>query len=169
MRDLSAYAIIQVIMKWNKVESANSKVVTVNRKARHDYHLMERHEAGISLTGTEVKSIQNGGFTLTDSYVRLEGGEAFLVDAHIGLYNHSTVENHAPKRVRKLLLHRKEIKKLDGKTRTSGITIVPTKAYFDKGKVKVEIALARGKRDYDKRQDLKKQTDQRMIRDYIKN
>ena len=169
MRDLSAYAIIQVIMKWNKVESANSKVVTVNRKARHDYHLMERHEAGISLTGTEVKSIRNGGFTLTDSYVRLEGGEAFLVDAHIGLYNHSTVENHAPKRVRKLLLHRKEIRKLDGKTRTSGITIVPTKAYFDKGKVKVEIALARGKRDYDKRQDLKKQTDQRMIRDYIKN
>ncbi len=169
MRDLSAYAIIQVIMKWNKVESANSKVVTVNRKARHDYHLMERHEAGISLTGTEVKSIRNGGFTLTDSYIRLEGGEAFLVDAHIGLYNHSTVENHAPKRVRKLLLHRKEIKKLDGKTRTSGITIVPTKAYFDKGKVKVEIALARGKRDYDKRQDLKKQTDQRMIRDYIKN
>ncbi|HIB86593.1 TPA: SsrA-binding protein SmpB [Candidatus Poribacteria bacterium] len=156
-------------MKWNKVESANSKVVTVNRKARHDYHLMERHEAGISLTGTEVKSIRNGGFTLTDSYVRLEGGEAFLVDAHIGLYNHSTVENHAPKRVRKLLLHRKEIRKLDGKTRTSGITIVPTKAYFDKGKVKVEIALARGKRDYDKRQDLKKQTDQRMIRDYIKN
>ncbi|HIC17636.1 TPA: SsrA-binding protein SmpB [Candidatus Poribacteria bacterium] len=156
-------------MKWNKVESANSKVVTVNRKARHDYHLMERHEAGISLTGTEVKSIRNGGFTLTDSYIRLEGGEAFLVDAHIGLYNHSTVENHAPKRVRKLLLHRKEIKKLDGKTRTSGITIVPTKAYFDKGKVKVEIALARGKRDYDKRQDLKKQTDQRMIRDYIKN
>lgn len=169
MRDLSAYAIIQVIMKWNKVESANSKVVTVNRKARHDYHLMERHEAGISLTGTEVKSIRNGGFTLTDSYVRLEGGEAFLVDAHIGPYNHSTVENHAPKRVRKLLLHRKEIRKLDGKTRTSGITIVPTKAYFDKGKVKVEIALARGKRDYDKRQDLKKQTDQRMIRDYIKN
>lgn len=169
MRDLSAYAIIQVIMKWNKVESANSKVVTVNRKARHDYHLMERHEAGISLTGTEVKSIRNGGFTLTDSYIRLEGGEAFLVDAHIGLYNHSTVENHAPKRVRKLLLHRKEIRKLDGKTRTSGITIVPTKAYFDKGKVKVEIALARGKRDYDKRQDLKKQTDQRMIRDYIKN
>ena len=156
-------------MKWNKVESANSKVVTVNRKARHVYHLMERHEAGISLTGTEVKSIRNGGFTLTDSYVRLEGGEAFLVDAHIGLYNHSTVENHAPKRVRKLLLHRKEIRKLDGKTRTSGITIVPTKAYFDKGKVKVEIALARGKRDYDKRQDLKKQTDQRMIRDYIKN
>ncbi|HIC01044.1 TPA: SsrA-binding protein SmpB [Candidatus Poribacteria bacterium] len=156
-------------MKWNKVESANSKVVTVNRKARHDYHLMERHEAGISLTGTEVKSIRNGGFTLTDSYIRLEGGEAFLVDAHIGLYNHSTVENHAPKRVRKLLLHRKEIRKLDGKTRTSGITIVPTKAYFDKGKVKVEIALARGKRDYDKRQDLKKQTDQRMIRDYIKN
>ena len=169
MRDLSAYAIIQVIMKWNKVESANSKVVTVNRKARHDYHLMERHEAGISLTGTEVKSIRNGGFTLTDSYIRLEGGEAFLVDAHIGPYNHSTVENHAPKRVRKLLLHRKEIRKLDGKTRTSGITIVPTKAYFDKGKVKVEIALARGKRDYDKRQDLKKQTDQRMIRDYIKN
>ena len=156
-------------MKWNKVESANSKVVTVNRKARHDYHLMERHEAGISLTGTEVKSIRNGGFTLTDSYIRLEGGEAFLVDAHIGPYNHSTVENHAPKRVRKLLLHRKEIRKLDGKTRTSGITIVPTKAYFDKGKVKVEIALARGKRDYDKRQDLKKQTDQRMIRDYIKN
>jgi len=156
-------------VKWNKVESANSKVVTVNRKARHDYHLMERHEAGISLTGTEVKSIRNGGFTLTDSYIRLEGGEAFLVDAHIGLYNHSTVENHAPKRVRKLLLHRKEIRKLDGKTRTSGITIVPTKAYFDKGKVKVEIALARGKRDYDKRQDLKKQTDQRMIRDYIKN
>jgi len=156
-------------VKWNKVESANSKVVTVNRKARHDYHLMERHEAGISLTGTEVKSIRNGGFTLTDSYVRLEGGEAFLVDAHIGPYNHSTVENHAPKRVRKLLLHRKEIRKLDGKTRTSGITIVPTKAYFDKGKVKVEIALARGKRDYDKRQDLKKQTDQRMIRDYIKN
>ena len=167
MRDSSVYAIIQVTMKRDKVESTNSKPATVNRKARYDYHLMERHEAGISLTGTEVKSIRNGGFTLTDSYVKLEAGEAFLVDAHIGPYNHSTIENHVPKRVRKLLLHRKEIKKLDSKTGTSGITIVPTKAYFNKGKVKVEIALARGKRDYDKRQDLKKQTDQRMMRDYI--
>ncbi len=118
------------------------------------------------LQGTEVKSIRDGNFSLTDSYVRIRDGETFLLDAHIAAYAHGHRENHDPKRVRKLLLHRREIKKIADKTYSSGMTIVPTKAYFSSGKVKVEIAVARGKQHYDKREDLKKDADRRAIQSY---
>ena len=146
--------------------AAPIKTIIVNRKARHEYHLQDRFEAGIVLQGTEVKSIRAGSFSLADSYVRIQGGETFLVDAHIAAYSHGNRDNHDPKRARKLLLHRREIKKIADKTNSSGMTIVPTRAYFSKGVVKVEIAVARGKQDYDKREDLKKAADRRAIQSY---
>lgn len=146
--------------------AAPIKTITVNRKARHEYHLQDCFEAGIVLQGTEVKSIRDGNFSLTDSYVRIQGGETFLLDAHIAAYAHGNRENHDPKRARKLLLHRREIKKIADKTYSSGMTIVPTKAYFSSGVVKVEIAVARGKQAYDKREDLKKDADRRAIQLY---
>ena len=146
--------------------AAPIKTITVNRKARHEYHLQDRFEAGIVLQGTEVKSIRGGNFSLTDSYVRIQDGETYLIDAHIAAYTHGHRENHDPKRTRKLLLHRREIKKIADKTNSSGMTIVPTRAYFSNGVVKVEIAVARGKQDYDKREDLKKEADRRAIQSY---
>lgn len=146
--------------------AAPNKTITVNRKARHEYHLQDRFEAGIVLQGTEVKSIRAGNFSLADSYVRIQGGETFLMDAHIAAYSHGNLENHDPKRTRKLLLHRKEIKKIADMTYSSGMTIVPTRAYFSRGVVKVEIAVARGKQAYDKREALKKDADRRAIQSY---
>ena len=141
--------------------------VARNKKARYDYHLMDRFEAGIVLQGTEVKAIRAGRLNLTDSYARVDDGEVFLIDAHIGPYEQGNRENHAPKRRRKLLLHRREIKRIEGKTQPTGMTIVPTKAYFSKGRVKVEIALARGKHDYDKREDMRREIDQRAIQSHL--
>ena len=143
------------------------KSITQNRKARYDYHLMDRYEAGIALTGTEVKSIRSGHMNLTDSYARVDEGEIFLIDAHVSPYEYGTHDNHEPKRQRKLLMHHKEIRRLASKTNTAGITLIPTRAYFSRGKVKIEIALARGKHDYDKREDLKKKTDRRTIQSYL--
>ena len=141
--------------------------VARNKKAQYDYHLMDRFEAGIVLQGTEVKAIRAGRLNLTDSYARIDEGEVFLIDAHIGPYEQGNRENHAPKRRRKLLLHRREIKRIEGKTQPTGMTIVPTKAYFSKGRVKVEIALARGKHDYDKREDMRREIDQRAIQSHL--
>ena len=141
--------------------------VARNKKARYDYHLMDRFEAGIVLQGTEVKAIRAGRLNLTDSYARVDDGEVFLIDAHIGPYEQGSRENHAPKRMRKLLLNRREIKRIEGKTQPTGMTIVPTKAYFSKGRVKVEIALARGKHDYDKREDMRREIDQRAIQSHL--
>ena len=148
--------------------AATTGSVAQNKKARYDYHLMDRFEAGIVLQGTEVKAIRTGRMNLTDSYARVDEGEVFLIDAHIGPYEQGNRENHEPKRKRKLLLNRKEIKQLEGKTRTTGMTIVPTKAYFSNSKLKVEIALARGKHDYDKREDMRKDADQRAIQSYLR-
>ncbi len=128
--------------------------------------MQDRFEAGVVLQGTEVKSIRAGNFSLTDSYVRVQDGETFLIDAHIPAYTHGNRENHEPKRARKLLLHRREIKKISEKTNSSGMTIVPTRAYFSDSNVKVEIAVARGKQDYDKREDMKKDADRRAIQLY---
>lgn len=128
--------------------------------------MQDRFEAGVVLQGTEVKSIRAGNFSLTDSYVRVQDGETFLIDAHIPAYTHGNRENHEPKRARKLLLHRREIKKISEKTHSSGMTVVPTKSYFSGGNVKVEIAVARGKQDYDKREDMKKDADRRAIQSY---
>ena len=133
---------------------AGIKIVSENRKARHDYHIHETFEAGIALTGTEVKSLRAGKANLKDSYARIENGEVFLQQMHISPYDQGNRFNHDPLRPRKLLLHRQEINRLLGKTREKGFSLVPLKIYFARGKAKVELALASGKKLYDKRQDL---------------
>lgn len=129
-------------------------LIAQNRKARHEYTILEGMEAGVVLTGTEVKSLRAGRASLVDGFATIDGGEVFLHGVHIPEYTQGTWTNHEPRRVRKLLLHKGEIDRLIGKTRESGLTLVPLRLYFKDGKVKVEIALARGKRSYDKRQDL---------------
>ncbi|MGB9803436.1 SsrA-binding protein SmpB [Desulfofundulus sp.] len=131
------------------------KVVTVNRKARHDYHILETYEAGIALTGTEVKSLRAGRANLQDSFARVENAELFLYNMHISPYDQGNRFNHEPKRTRKLLMHKREILRLLGKSREKGLALIPLKVYFnDRGKAKVELALARGKKVYDKREDM---------------
>lgn len=127
-----------------------------NRRARHDYHLLDRFEAGIELLGTEVKSIRAGRIQLKDSYVEVRAGEAFLVGAHVSPYSHGNRQNHDPERLRKLLLKRREIDKIFGKTVVQGLTCVPLSVYLKGRRIKIEIALARGKKLYDKRQAAKK-------------
>ncbi|MDP6528537.1 MAG: SsrA-binding protein SmpB [Gemmatimonadota bacterium] len=132
----------------------NNRTITSHKKARHDYHLIERMEAGLSLTGTEVKSLRAGKASLSEAYARIDGSEVFLVGAHIPEYKHGNRENHEPTRKRKLLLHRREIDRIIGKIREKGLTLVPLRLYWKHGRVKVEIALARGKRSYDRRDDI---------------
>jgi SsrA-binding protein len=144
-------------------------LVAQNRKARHDYHIEDTYEAGLVLTGTEVKSLRAGRASLVDGYAVIKDGEAWLQGVHIPEYNEGTWNNHTPRRPRKLLLHRQEIARLIGKTQESGLTIVPLSLYFKDGRAKVEIALARGKRSYDKRQALaerqaKREADRAMSR-----
>lgn len=130
------------------------KIVAENRKARHDYHIHETYEAGIVLTGTEVKSLRAGKANLKDSYARIENAEVMLHNMHISPYEQGNRFNHEPLRTRKLLLHRYEINKLIGKTKEKGFTLVPLKIYFTRGKAKVELAVATGKKLYDKREDM---------------
>ena len=137
------------------------QVVATNRKARHDYHIEDVYEAGIALTGTEVKSLRAGRASLVDGYATIERGEAWLENVHIPEYTQGTWTNHATRRRRKLLLNRSEIDKLTGKIKESGFTLVPLSIYFKDGRAKIEIALAKGKKDYDKRQALKEQQDKR--------
>ena len=144
------------------------KPIADNRKAGHDFHLLEQFEAGLVLTGTEVKSIREGGANLRDSFCRLEGAEAFLLGAHIGQYSHAGSAAHDPVRPRKLLLHRNELNKLLGKTTEKGLTIVPLRLYFKKGRVKVVIALAKGKKVYDKRETIKRREAERETRAAVK-
>ena len=139
------------------------KTIAENRKARHEYHLLERYEAGLVLTGTEVKSLRDGGASLQQAYADVRNGEAWLIGAHIAEYGQGNAFNHEPDRDRKLLLHRKEIASLYGKVRERGLTLVPTRLYFKDGKVKVEIALARGKEQRDKRRDIAKRDAARQI------
>jgi SsrA-binding protein len=133
------------------------KLVAQNKKARHDYHIEDVYEAGLVLLGTEVKSLRAGRASLVDGFAILKDGEAWLQNVHIPEYDLGTWTNHEPRRPRKLLLHRHEISKLIGKTKESGLTLVPLALYFRDGKAKVEIALARGKKTYDKRQALAEQ------------
>ena len=128
------------------------KILADNRRAGHHYYLLERFEAGLVLTGTEVKSARDGKVQLLDSYAEIRNGEAWLVNAHISHYSHGNRENHDPVRDRKLLLHRREIDKLLGKTREKGLALIPTKLYLKNGRIKCELALARGKKLHDKRQ-----------------
>lgn len=138
-----------------------SKVVASNRKARHDYHVLEVIEAGLVLTGTEVKSLRQGRASLVDGFATLYGREAWLEGVHIPEYTQGTWTNHEPRRRRKLLMHRAEIDTFMAGTRESGLTVVPLQLYFKDGRAKVELALARGKRDYDKRQALRERQDNR--------
>jgi SsrA-binding protein len=137
------------------------KVVATNRSARHDYFIDETYEAGLVLTGTEVKALREGKANIGDGYIYVEGGEAWLDNAHIQEYTQGTWTNHAPRRKRKLLLHHHEIDELMIKTREKGFTIVPLRLYFVKGRAKIEIGIGRGKKFYDKRQALREQQDNR--------
>jgi SsrA-binding protein len=139
------------------------RVVASNRKARHDYAIIDTFEAGLVLTGTEVKSLREGRASLVDGFALIDGGEVWLHGVHIPEYLQGTWTNHAPRRVRKLLLHKAEILRLIGKTREGGLTLVPLQLYFSDGKAKVEIALARGKKSWDKRQDLARRDADREI------
>ena len=141
----------------------NEKVVATNRKARHDYFLLETLEAGIALQGSEIKSIRAGQISLKEAYIRVDGEQAWLVNAHVAPYDPASRENHDPLRDKKLLLHKKEIKKLWDEVRQKGTTIIPLRVYLTWGRAKVEIAVAKGKRKYDKRQDLKRKDAQREI------
>lgn len=146
------------------------KNITVNRKARHDYEVVEKFEAGISLTGSEVKAIREGKVNLKDSFVDLRNMEALLINAHIGLYSNASYNNHEPLRTRKLLLNKRELHKLDKRVKNRGLTIIPLRMYFNqKGRVKVEIALAKGKREYDKKQKLKERDIKREVERELKN
>jgi SsrA-binding protein len=144
-------------------KESGRKLIAQNKKARHDYHLDDVYEAGLVLTGTEVKSLRAGRASLVDAYARIKDGEVWLEGAHIPEYTEGSWTNHEPRRPRKLLLHRDEIAKLIGKTKESGLTLVPLSMYFKDGKAKVEIALARGKKSYDKRQTLAARDAEREI------
>ncbi|MFC4001841.1 SsrA-binding protein SmpB [Prauserella oleivorans] len=139
------------------------KVIASNRRARHDYSILDTYEAGVALVGTEVKSLRAGKASLVDAFATVDDGEVFLRNLHIPEYAQGTWTNHAPRRTRKLLLHRGEIQKLIGKTKEGGVSLVPLSLYFKDGKVKVELALAKGKKAYDKRQALAKRDAQREV------
>lgn len=139
------------------------KPIVTNKKALHDYFILEKIEAGLVLQGTEVKSLREGRANLKDSYARIDSGEAFLVGCHISPYGCAGHFNHDPIRNRKLLLKKQEIKRLLGKMTEKGMTLIPTRLYFKNGKVKVEIGLAKGKRQYDKRETLRRKEEQREI------
>jgi SsrA-binding protein len=148
-------------------EKAQSNVAE-NRKAFHDFHLVETFEAGLVLLGTEVKAIREGRVNLRDSFARVEEGEIFLYNVHISPYSHRGYADHEPLRRRKLLLHRSEIRKLIGKTVEKGMTLVPLRMYFKDGRVKIAISVAKGKKDYDKRETIKKRETDRETRAAIK-
>ena len=145
------------------------KVVTQNKKAFHDYFILDTYEAGIELKGTEIKSVRLGYVNLKDAFIRFKNDEAFIENMHIAPYEQGNIFNHEPLRNRKLLLHKKQIKKLQREVKENGLTVVPTKLYFNTSKLKVEIALARGKKLYDKRQDLKAKDAKRDMERALKN
>ena len=149
-------------------EKAQSSIAE-NRKAFHDFHLLETFEAGLVLLGTEVKAIREGRVNLRDSFARVEGREVFLYNVHISPYSHRGYADHEPLRRRKLLLHRSEIRKLIGKTVEKGMTLVPTRLYFKDGRVKVAVSIAKGKKDYDKRETIKKRETDRETRAAVKS
>ena len=144
-------------------KDSNNQVVATNRKARHNYSILETFEAGVALMGTEVKSLREGQASLADAFATLDDGEIWLRNLHIPEYHHGSWTNHAPRRNRKLLLHRREIDNLVGKIRDGNLTLVPLSLYFTAGRVKVELALARGKQAHDKRQDLARRDAEREV------
>lgn len=156
-----------VSQKLNKKKPGDGKtgkkIIATNRKARHNYSIHDVFEAGVVLTGTEVKSLREGHASMADSFATVDDGEVWLRNLHIAEYHHGTWTNHAPRRNRKLLLHRRQIDMLVGKIRDGNLTLVPLSLYFAEGKVKVELALARGKQAHDKRQDLARRDAQREV------
>jgi SsrA-binding protein len=139
------------------------KMICVNKRARFDYEISDVYEAGMALQGTEVKSLREGRVSLQDAYADIQHGELYLLQAHIDQYEQGNRFNHDPDRPRKLLLHKGEIRRLVGKTQEKGLTLIPTRMYFSRGKAKVELGLAKGKKAYDKRQTLKRRTAEREI------
>jgi SsrA-binding protein len=146
-----------------------TKLIAENRRARHEYHLLERFEAGLVLTGTEVKSLREGHVTLQRAFADVRGGELWLVGAHIPEYAQGNMANHDPDRERKLLLHKREIASLIGKVQERGLTLVPTRLYWKDGRAKVEVALARGKETRDKRRDIAERDARRQIERALKS
>ena len=149
-------------------EKDDTQPIADNRKAFHDYHILETFEAGIALLGTEVKGIREGQANLRDSFARVEAGEVWLFNVHINPYSHRGYVDHDPRRKRRLLLHKAEIRKLIGKTVEKGLTLVPTRMYFKRGKVKVALALAKGKQAHDKRETLRRREIDRETRAAVK-
>ena len=139
------------------------KIISDNKKARFDYEIVEKYEAGLVLTGSEVKSLREASVTLKDAYIAFRNGEAFLQNAHISEYKSSSYNNHEPERLRKLLLHREEINKIMGKVQEKSLSCVPLKIYFKNGRIKMEIGLGRGKKKHDKRQSIKKKEADREL------
>jgi SsrA-binding protein len=146
----------------------NIKIICKNRKAFFNFEVDDSFECGIVLLGSEVKSLRNGKANISDSYGKIRKGEIFLIDAHISPYEQSNRQNHDPLRERKLLLHKKEIKRLTGKVTERGFSLIPLKIYFKNGKVKIEMALARGKKNYDKRESIKKKEQRRELERLVK-
>ena len=147
--------------------AAGEKTIAQNRRARRDYHVLERHEAGIELQGTEVKSLRQGHITLKDSYADLENGELFLLNAHINPYEQGNIHNHDPERPRRLLMHKREILRLGARVDERGLTLVPLRVYFKQGRAKVELGLCKGKHTVDKRdaireRDIQRETEREM-------
>jgi len=137
------------------MQNKEEKNITSNRKAFHDYFIEQTIEVGVVLLGTEVKALRNGKANLVDAYASIKNGEVWMINAHIGVYDHGNINNHEPLRIRKLLLKRSEIRKLDNKIKQKGYSLIPLRIYFSNGKVKVAIGLARGKKAYDKRETIK--------------
>ena len=144
------------------------RIIAENHKAHHDYHLLETFEAGLALVGTEVKAIREGRVNLRDSFGRVEGGEVYVYNVHIGAYSSRGYADHEPLRPRKLLLHRHEIRKLAGKTTEKGMTLVPVRMYFKNGRVKIAVSLAKGKKDYDRRETIRRREIDRETRAAVK-
>lgn len=142
--------------------SAERKLVCQNRRARHDYEILDTLEAGMVLTGSEVKSLRNGAASIVDAYAEIRDNEVFLVGANIAPYASASYLNHEPRRDRKLLLHTREIRRLDSKIREKGLTLIPLQIYFRRGKAKVELALARGRKQFDKRERIRKRDESRV-------
>jgi len=160
--------LLLVVAEQTEREKAQSSIAE-NRKAFHDFHLLDTFEAGLVLLGTEVKAIREGRVNLRDSFARVEDGEVFIYNVQISPYSHRGYADHEPLRRRKLLLHRSEIRKLIGKTVEKGMTLVPTKLYFKDGRVKVAVSIAKGKKDYDKRETIKKRETDRETRAAVKS
>jgi len=146
-----------------KKKNQDRSVLATNRRARHDYHILETYECGIVLVGTEIKSLREGKVSIADAFATVDEGEVWLRNLHIPEYSMGSWTNHSPKRTRKLLLHRREIDSLMGKVRDGNRTLIPLQLYLKDGRVKLELGLAQGKQDYDKRQDIKRRTEEREV------